>query len=199
MKAQVRIALHDQSVDELGESFGHGELAHHQSGHEPWGALVEARDRGPRASTTHVEADRQVGLEERLPHRIPLRVAVVALIGEERDVPSRQRVLLGEAKLRDRQLGRVDRNRGHPQQSIRGVRAVVSEPPVVATDAVQPQLGVRGLQRAPDVEDLGVDPIVIHVLEPLHRVPCAPALVFQFADVQRELLGALRRPSCSTC
>ena len=42
---QLGVALHDEPVDELGDRLGHRELAHHEAGHEPRRALVDARRR----------------------------------------------------------------------------------------------------------------------------------------------------------
>ena len=161
-------------------------------GHEPRRALVDVHRRRARPPAADVQPDRHAGLAERLPHRVPLRIAVVALGREQRDVPAGQPDLRGrEVDLLRRALGRVDRDGGHAEQPIGRVRRVVRQPAVVAAHAVELQLGVGRLQRPADVEDLDVDAVEVHVLDALDRVPRAGPLILELAHVEREVLRLL--------
>ena len=58
----VGIALHHQTVDQLRDGLGHGQLAHHQARHEPRRALEDVRCRCPGATPADVEPDRPAGV-----------------------------------------------------------------------------------------------------------------------------------------
>ena len=151
-------------------------------------------DRRARATATDVQPDREPGLTEGVPHRVPLRVAVVAFGREQRDVAAGQPRLRGrEPDLLRRSFRGVDRDRGHAQQPPRRVGRVVRQPPVVSAHAVEPECGIGRHQRSAHVEDLRVDAVGVHVGDARGRIPCARPLVLELPHVERELLRRLPR------